>query len=314
MQIAIDGRRASTPSRPTACGAPWPPSSIRRRSTSIATRWSGGMVARGYARSSPSAASSRSRASAPTASPESHAASFAKLVYVSAWLKCHQPAVFACAVAELAADGLLRPGPDRPRRARACGRGRGPSTSSTAIGTAPWSRARGRSGAESGLPPGRRLLRGLGRAAGRGARGRLRRLRRLGAPLEASPRRSLQKLAQADADAEPRALDRPPGAVEGEGHGREAGRRSPLLAALPDDEAPMVLPAMALSEQVVSRLPHHAALPEGAPDGLPAPGPSRPARVWPCRRVQEAAATASRPRSPAWCWSASGPARARWCS
>lgn len=28
--------------------------------------------------------------------PESHAAGFAKLVYVSAWLKCHHPDVFAC--------------------------------------------------------------------------------------------------------------------------------------------------------------------------------------------------------------------------
>ena len=30
--------------------------------------------------------------------PESHAASFALLVYVSAWMKCHYPAVFACAL------------------------------------------------------------------------------------------------------------------------------------------------------------------------------------------------------------------------
>ncbi|TAL01085.1 MAG: error-prone DNA polymerase [Rhodospirillaceae bacterium] len=30
--------------------------------------------------------------------PESHAASFALLVYVSAWIKCHYPAVFACAL------------------------------------------------------------------------------------------------------------------------------------------------------------------------------------------------------------------------
>src|SRR5262245_1264412 len=30
--------------------------------------------------------------------PESHAASFALLVYVSAWMKCHYPAAFACAL------------------------------------------------------------------------------------------------------------------------------------------------------------------------------------------------------------------------
>ena len=28
--------------------------------------------------------------------PESHAASFALLVYISAWLKCHQPGAFYC--------------------------------------------------------------------------------------------------------------------------------------------------------------------------------------------------------------------------
>ena len=38
--------------------------------------------------------------------PESHAASFALLVYASAWIKCHYPAVFACALA----------GPPAPRR------------------------------------------------------------------------------------------------------------------------------------------------------------------------------------------------------
>src|SRR5205085_8212618 len=30
--------------------------------------------------------------------PESHAASFALLVYVSSWIKCHHPAAFCCAL------------------------------------------------------------------------------------------------------------------------------------------------------------------------------------------------------------------------
>ena len=55
--------------------------------------------------------------------PESHAASFAHLVYVSSWLKWKYPAAFACGAAQLAADGLLRAGADRPRRARAWRRG-----------------------------------------------------------------------------------------------------------------------------------------------------------------------------------------------
>ena len=47
--------------------------------------------------------------------PESHAASFALLAYVSAWLKCHYPAAVRRRPAQQPADGLLRPGPDRER-------------------------------------------------------------------------------------------------------------------------------------------------------------------------------------------------------
>ena len=41
--------------------------------------------------------------------PESHALSFAKLVYVSAWIKCHQPAVFACALLNSQPMGFYAP-------------------------------------------------------------------------------------------------------------------------------------------------------------------------------------------------------------
>jgi error-prone DNA polymerase len=41
--------------------------------------------------------------------PESHAASFAQLVYVSAWLKCHHPAVFACALLNAQPMGFYAP-------------------------------------------------------------------------------------------------------------------------------------------------------------------------------------------------------------
>jgi error-prone DNA polymerase len=41
--------------------------------------------------------------------PESHAASFALLVYVSAWLKCHQPARFACALLNSQPMGFYSP-------------------------------------------------------------------------------------------------------------------------------------------------------------------------------------------------------------
>ena len=41
--------------------------------------------------------------------PESHAASFALLVYVSAWIKCHHPAVFACALLNSQPMGFYAP-------------------------------------------------------------------------------------------------------------------------------------------------------------------------------------------------------------
>ena len=48
-------------------------------------------------------------ASANTAFPESHAASFALLVYVSAWLKCHEPAAFTCALLNSQPMGFYAP-------------------------------------------------------------------------------------------------------------------------------------------------------------------------------------------------------------
>ena len=41
--------------------------------------------------------------------PESHAASFARLVYISAWLKCHHPAVFTCALLNSQPMGFYAP-------------------------------------------------------------------------------------------------------------------------------------------------------------------------------------------------------------
>ena len=61
--------------------------------------------------------------------PESHAASFALLVYASAWIKCYHPAAFACRAAQQPADGLLRAGANGARRARSRRRGARRSTS-----------------------------------------------------------------------------------------------------------------------------------------------------------------------------------------
>ena len=58
---------------------------------------------------SPSAASPRSRASAPTASPRATRRASRFLVYASAWLKCHHPAVFACALLNSQPMGFYAP-------------------------------------------------------------------------------------------------------------------------------------------------------------------------------------------------------------
>ena len=50
--------------------------------------------------------------------PESHAASFALLVYVSCWLKCHEPAAFACALLNSQPLGFYSPSHARPGRQR----------------------------------------------------------------------------------------------------------------------------------------------------------------------------------------------------
>lgn len=41
--------------------------------------------------------------------PESHAVSFARLVYISSWIKCHHPAVFACALLNSQPMGFYAP-------------------------------------------------------------------------------------------------------------------------------------------------------------------------------------------------------------
>ncbi|TYT25499.1 error-prone DNA polymerase [Luteimonas viscosa] len=56
--------------------------------------------------------------------PQSHAASFAKLVYISCWLKRHEPAAFACALLNSQPMGFYSPSQivQDARRGHACGR------------------------------------------------------------------------------------------------------------------------------------------------------------------------------------------------
>ncbi len=68
-----------------------------------------GMVRRGYARAFAERCFAQIKGFGEYGFPESHAASFAKLVYVSAWIKCHHPAVFACALLNAQPMGFYAP-------------------------------------------------------------------------------------------------------------------------------------------------------------------------------------------------------------
>ncbi len=83
-----------------------------RRSGTIQTfrqKFISGMVARGYERAFAERCFRQIEGFGEYGFPESHAASFALLVYVSAWLKCHYPAVFACALLNSQPMGFYAP-------------------------------------------------------------------------------------------------------------------------------------------------------------------------------------------------------------
>src|SRR6185369_8356127 len=61
-------------------------------------RFIDGMAANGYARDFAERCFEQIKGFGEYGFPESHAASFALLVYASAWLKCHHPDVFAAAI------------------------------------------------------------------------------------------------------------------------------------------------------------------------------------------------------------------------
>ena len=68
-----------------------------------------GMVARGYERDFAARCFNQIKGFGDYGFPESHAASFALLVYVSAWIKCHYPAAFACALLNSQPMGFYAP-------------------------------------------------------------------------------------------------------------------------------------------------------------------------------------------------------------
>ena len=68
-----------------------------------------GMLERGYSETFAEQIFQQIRGFGEYGFPESHAASFALLVYVSAWLKCHHPAAFCCALLNSQPMGFYAP-------------------------------------------------------------------------------------------------------------------------------------------------------------------------------------------------------------
>ena len=68
-----------------------------------------GMLANGYAPDVAARCFSQIEGFADYGFPESHAAAFAMLTYVSSWLKCHHPAIFACALLNAQPMGFYAP-------------------------------------------------------------------------------------------------------------------------------------------------------------------------------------------------------------
>jgi len=69
----------------------------------------GGMLERGYSEVFAEQIFQQIRGFGEYGFPESHAASFALLVYVSAWMKCHHPAAFTCALLNSQPMGFYQP-------------------------------------------------------------------------------------------------------------------------------------------------------------------------------------------------------------
>jgi len=84
---------------------------FRRRGTigKLQDKMVGRMTARGYPPEFAERCFNQIKGFGEYGFPESHAASFAHLVYVSSWLKCHYPAAFACALLNSQPMGFYAP-------------------------------------------------------------------------------------------------------------------------------------------------------------------------------------------------------------
>ncbi len=114
MKLAMRQRRIFSGGREQACAVRWRRSAMSARSMLFEEKMVEGMVRRGYEREFATRCFEQIKGFGSYGFPESHAAAFAQLVYVSSWIKKYHPAAFAAALLELAADGVLRARADHP--------------------------------------------------------------------------------------------------------------------------------------------------------------------------------------------------------
>ena len=141
----------------------------------------GGMRARGYTEEFARQIFSQMLGFGEYGFPESHAASFALLVYVSAWLKCHEPAAFTAALINSQPMGFYAPA-QLVRDARA----HGVEVRPVDVGISDWDATLEVTPAGVALRLGLRLVKGLAEACAT----------RLVAARQASPFASVQDLAE----------------------------------------------------------------------------------------------------------------------
>ena len=191
--------------------------------------------------------------------PESHAASFALLTYISSWLKCHEPAAFAAALINSQPMGFYAPAQITQDVRRSGVDGAGRSMSASATGTARSNPAtlprRPLHRQQPALRLGLRLVRGLPRAdaeriVAERARQRFASIDELAARAQLS-RRSIQALAAAGALAR---LERAPARRQLAGAGRRTA--AGLIAGLSASEPPAALPAPTESQNILADYRH----------------------------------------------------------
>ena len=230
----------------------------------------GGMIARGYPPDFAERCFKQIEGFGSYGFPESHAASFAKLVWVSSWLKHYQPAAFACGLLNSQPMGFYAPA-QIVRDARE----HGVEVRPVDVEYSQWDCTLERDA--RGAPLALRL--GFRQIAGVGEEGWIRQLveaRGDGfgdfatlANRSGLTRPQLQRLAEADAFRS-LGLDRRKALWESQAVAKAAP--VPLVASAPGPEVELALPAMALSEHVIADYQTTRLSLKGHPMGFLRPG------------------------------------------